>query len=190
MPVNPDAAGDLARRVMPVIQMAFVGRSDTGGDTLTFERRLYLTRKAAENRVRRIFDPGASLFHIASLSSRTLVYKGMLLADQMTAFYPRPLQPGHGQRPGPGPPAIRARHLLPSWDLAQPFPLPVSQRRNQHREGQHQLDARQGASLPRRHFRRRHHGPNPDLHPRRQRFSHSGQRLGATLAHGRPGPSA
>ena len=88
VPVNPEAAGDLAQRVMPLIQMAFVGKGDTGGDAMAFERRLYLMRKAAENRVRHLGDLAGGLFHIASLSSRTLVYKGMLLADQITAFYP------------------------------------------------------------------------------------------------------
>ena len=120
VPVNPDAAGELARRVMPVIQMAFVGRGDAGGDALTFERRLYLTRKAAENRVRNMFDPGETLFHIASLSSRTLVYKGMLLADQMTAFYPDLCDPAMASALA----LVHQRYstnTFPSWDLAQPF---------------------------------------------------------------------
>ena len=120
VPVNPDAAGDLARRVMPVIQMAFVGRGDAGGDTLTFERRLYLTHKATENRIRKMVDPGASLFHIASLSSRTLVYKGMLLADQMTSFYPDLCDPAMASALA----LVHQRYstnTFPSWDLAQPF---------------------------------------------------------------------
>ena len=120
VPVNPDAAGDLARRVMPVIQMAFVGRDDAGGDTLTFERRLFLTRKAAENRIRRMFDPGASMFHIASLSSRTLVYKGMLLADQMTSFFPDLSDTAMASALA----LVHQRYstnTFPSWDLAQPF---------------------------------------------------------------------
>ena len=120
VPVNPDAAGDLARRVMPVIQMAFVGKGDAGEDTLTFERRLYLTRKAAENRIRKRVEPGASQFHIVSLSSRTLVYKGMLLADQMTAFYPDLSDPAMASALA----LVHQRYstnTFPSWDLAQPF---------------------------------------------------------------------
>ncbi|WP_372682081.1 glutamate synthase large subunit, partial [Desulfosarcina sp.] len=120
LPVNPDAAGDLARRVMPEIQMAFVGRGDAGGDTSTFERRLYLMRRAAENRIRKMFAPRASQFHIASLSSRTLVYKGMLLADQMTAFYPDLCDPAMTSALA----LVHQRYstnTFPSWDLAQPF---------------------------------------------------------------------
>jgi glutamate synthase domain-containing protein 1 len=40
VPVNPEAAGDLARRVMPVIRMAFVGKADNREDATAFERRL------------------------------------------------------------------------------------------------------------------------------------------------------
>ncbi|WP_394707982.1 glutamate synthase large subunit [uncultured Desulfosarcina sp.] len=120
VPVNPEAAGDLARRVMPVIEMAFVDKGDTGGDTSAFERQLYLMRKTAENRFRSRFDPEDALFHIASLSSKTLVYKGMLLADQMSAFYPDLGDPSMVSALA----LVHQRYstnTFPSWDLAQPF---------------------------------------------------------------------
>ena len=119
VPVNPDAAGDLARQVMPTIRMAFVGRGGEG-DITAFEGRLFLARKAAENRVRAMGDVADEMFHIASLSARTLVYKGMLLADQMTAFYP---DLGDATMAS----ALALVHqrystnTFPSWDLAQPF---------------------------------------------------------------------
>ncbi|WP_155305465.1 glutamate synthase large subunit [Desulfosarcina widdelii] len=117
VPVNPEACGDLARRVMPVIRMVLVGRGDADG----FERRLYLARRSAENRVRRqALSADAELFHIASLSSRTLVYKGMLLADQMTAFYPDLADPTMASALA----LVHQRYstnTFPSWDLAQPF---------------------------------------------------------------------
>ncbi len=120
VPVNPEAAGDLARRVMPAIQMAFVGKGDPGADTPMFERRLFLMRKAAENHVRRSSPPESTPFHIASLSSRTLVYKGMLLADQMTAFYPDLCDPEMASALA----LVHQRYstnTFPSWELAQPF---------------------------------------------------------------------
>ena len=88
VPVNPEAPGDLARQVMPVIRMAFVGAGDFAGRPEAFERQLFLTRKSAENRVRQMAGIQAGMFHIVSLSARTIVYKGMLLADQMAAFFP------------------------------------------------------------------------------------------------------
>jgi len=80
VPVNPEAPGDLARKVMPVIRMAFVGAGDFAGRPEAFERQLFLTRKSAENRVRQMAGIQAGMFHIVSLSARTIVYKGMLLA--------------------------------------------------------------------------------------------------------------
>jgi glutamate synthase (NADPH/NADH) large chain len=120
VPVNPEAAGDLARRVMPDIRMLFVGKADTREDATAFERRLYLMRKRAERRVHRPLDPKDGLFHVASLSSRTLVYKGMLLADQMTAFYTDLCDPDLASALA----LVHQRYstnTFPSWDLAQPF---------------------------------------------------------------------
>ena len=120
VPVNPEAAGDLARRVMPAIRMVFVGKADTREDSRAFERRLYLMRKSVERRVYHPVDPRDGLFHIASLSSRTLVYKGMLLADQMTAFYPDLCDPEMTSALA----LVHQRYstnTFPSWDLAQPF---------------------------------------------------------------------
>ncbi len=120
VPIDPEAAGDLARRVLPVIQMAYVGRGATGGDQTAFERRLFCMRKAVENQVRRLPGMNGDMFHIASLSSRTLVYKGMLLADQMTAFYPDLADPAMTSALA----LVHQRYstnTFPSWNLAHPF---------------------------------------------------------------------
>jgi glutamate synthase (NADPH/NADH) large chain len=117
VPVDPTATGDLARRVMPTIRMVFVGKGDGSVD---FERQLVRLRKAAENRVREASATGEDLFHIVSLSSRTMVYKGMLLADQMTDFYPDLSDPTMSSALA----LVHQRYstnTFPSWDLAQPF---------------------------------------------------------------------
>ena len=120
VPVNPPAAGDLARRAMPAIRMLFVGKGDGDDSAAAFERRLFRTRKAAENRIRAMDDMGGELFHVASLSARTLVYKGMLLADQMTAFYPDLDDAAMASALA----LVHQRYstnTFPTWDLAQPF---------------------------------------------------------------------
>jgi len=120
VPIDPASPGDLARRVMPAIRMMLVGKGDEGEDEAGFEHRLYLMRKKAENRVRLLDLSGDELFHIASLSSRTLVYKGMLLADQMLAFYPDLSDPTLDSALA----LVHQRYstnTFPSWDLAQPF---------------------------------------------------------------------
>jgi glutamate synthase domain-containing protein 1 len=67
--------------------MVFVGKGEASDDAL-FERRLFLMRKAAEDQGRGADDAAGHQCHMVSLSARTLIYKGMLLADQMAAFFP------------------------------------------------------------------------------------------------------
>jgi len=120
VPVHAEAAGDLARRMMPAIRMAFIGKTDPNQDTTAFERKLYLTRKYAEKQCAAWIEPPSELFHIVSLSSRTLVYKGMLLADQIAAFYPDLGDPEMASALA----LVHQRYstnTFPSWDLAQPF---------------------------------------------------------------------
>ncbi|HBB41540.1 MAG TPA: hypothetical protein DC005_08975, partial [Proteobacteria bacterium] len=85
-----------------------------------FERKLYVIRRRAEQRVRELKLEGGKAFYICSLSSRTIVYKGLLLAHQLPLFY-RDLN---------DPEMVSALALVhqrystntfPTWDLAHPF---------------------------------------------------------------------
>ena len=88
VPVNTDAIGTLAAHVMPRIRQFFVRRPrDIKGEHL-FELRLYVLRKQIEQAVAASGMPEKNEFYISSLSSRTIVYKGLLLADQIKDFYP------------------------------------------------------------------------------------------------------
>src|SRR5215472_9336853 len=86
MPVYASAIGRVARASQPYIQQIFVGRA-AGMDEDAFERKLYIVRKRAENEVRESGLEDAETFYIPSLSCRTIVYKGLLLAPQITNFY-------------------------------------------------------------------------------------------------------
>jgi glutamate synthase (NADPH) large chain len=85
-PVYASAIGRVARASQPYIQQIFVGCAP-GMDEAAFERRLYAVRKRAENEVRESGVEDAEMFYIPSLSCRTIVYKGLLLAPQITNFY-------------------------------------------------------------------------------------------------------
>src|SRR5437588_750539 len=85
-----------------------------------FERKLYVVRKRAENEIRAAGIEDAEMFYIPSLSCRTIVYKGLLLASQITNFY----------RELSDPDAVSALCLVhqrfstntfPSWDRAHPY---------------------------------------------------------------------
>ena len=105
VPVNPDAVGAWARARMPHIGQLFLKAPEGIGETL-LERRLYVIRKSTEKTVRdRIvqieessgYDPSEhdltvvnallNEWYVPSLSARTIVYKGMLMAEQTDSFY-------------------------------------------------------------------------------------------------------
>ncbi|MBZ5605454.1 MAG: glutamate synthase subunit alpha, partial [Acidobacteriia bacterium] len=79
-PVNSDAIGRHARATQPYIEQLFLGAPD-GMEQDELERRLYMVRRRAE---REIHD---EFFYVPSMSSRTIVYKGLMLAPQIAEFY-------------------------------------------------------------------------------------------------------
>ena len=87
VPVNATTLGKTSRACMPVIRQAFIERSADIEDEEAFERKLYLIRKIAEKRLRYAPDAKPGDFYAASLSCRTIVYKGMLLSRQVAQLY-------------------------------------------------------------------------------------------------------
>jgi glutamate synthase domain-containing protein 2/glutamate synthase domain-containing protein 1/glutamate synthase domain-containing protein 3 len=117
VPVDARVLGDLARAEMPVILQCFVAAPPLAGDAL--ERKLYVLRKQIEKRVGRPAQ-GRDGFYVASLSSRTLVYKGMMIAPQVARFYADLNDP----RVVSAVAVVHQRYstnTFPSWPLAQPF---------------------------------------------------------------------
>ena len=87
VPVNRDAIGVLAAQVMPEIRQFFVQKPREIDDEDIFELRLHVLRKQIEKSITAADMAGNDDFYICSLSARTLVYKGLLLADQIQDFY-------------------------------------------------------------------------------------------------------
>ena len=85
VPVNPAPIGKTARNAMPAIRMAFVAKSADVATGIDFERKLYVIRKRTENAVQ---NGGIGHIYFPSLSSRTIVFKGMLTTEQVGQFYP------------------------------------------------------------------------------------------------------
>ena len=120
VPVRNEVLGEVARRAEPVIRQAFVGRGKGLTDTAHFERKLYVIRKVMEKAVRDSNLAEKTFFYIPSLSSRTMIYKGLLLADQIEPFFPDLADP----RMVSGLALVHQRYstnTFPTWDLAQPF---------------------------------------------------------------------
>ena len=87
VPVDPHDLGETARACMPTILQAFLGRPEgvEAGDD--FERRLYVCRRTVEKRADAEYSLKGKIFYVCSMSSRTVVYKGMLVATQMRRFF-------------------------------------------------------------------------------------------------------
>ncbi len=112
VPANTDILGRAAADTEPAIRQAFV----TGADGTELERKLYLVRKKTE---RRVADKD---FYICSLSSRSIVYKGMLTSMQLREYFPDLTHPYFTS----GLAIVHSRfstNTFPTWGLAQPFRL-------------------------------------------------------------------
>ncbi|MGN6380262.1 MAG: glutamate synthase large subunit [Gaiellales bacterium] len=119
VPVRPDRIGDLARASQPVVRQLFVERRSGGSPE--FERKLYVIRRRVERAAAAAGVPEAQ-FTIVSLSSLRLVYKGLLTASQLAAFYPDLTDPGFESALA----LVHSRfstNTLGTWDLAHPFNL-------------------------------------------------------------------
>ena len=88
VPTDPHDLGDTARDCMPTIKQAFLGRPADVSAGDEYERLLYVCRRTVEKAA--AGDPGleSRIFYICSMSSRTIVYKGMLVSTQMRRFFP------------------------------------------------------------------------------------------------------
>src|SRR5450755_3545991 len=118
-PVDGDAIGRVARASQPYIQQIFVG-CPLSCDPDALERKLYIIRKRAETEVAHTHLPNKGDFYIPSLSARTIVYKGLLLAPQMADFYGELSDPDVMS-------ALCLVHqrfstnTFPTWQLAHPY---------------------------------------------------------------------
>jgi glutamate synthase domain-containing protein 2/glutamate synthase domain-containing protein 1/glutamate synthase domain-containing protein 3 len=118
-PVDGSAVGRVARVSQPYIQQIFIGRPpEMSEDAL--ERKLYVVRKLAEAEIAGSEIEERGMFYVPSLSARTIVYKGLLLAPQIANFYEELSDPDVTS-------ALCLVHqrfstnTFPSWQLAHPY---------------------------------------------------------------------
>ena len=131
VPTDNATLGASAKGSQPLIRQIFIGRSDEvaeepgGGRTraeseAAFERKLYVIRRLVEKKVSRSAIPGRSSFYVASLSHKTIVYKGMLNAGQLRCFYRDLQDPRVVSAIG----MVHSRfstNTFPSWGRAHPY---------------------------------------------------------------------
>jgi len=120
VPTDNSSLGKTAQAAEPFMMQVFVGRNSELADESAFERKLYVIRKVAEQHIRYGgIITGGNWFYVSSLSSRTVIYKGMLMPEQVGKYYPDLTNPAMVT-------AIALVHsrfstnTFPSWDRAHP----------------------------------------------------------------------
>ncbi len=112
--------GDTAKSVEPFMRQAFIGRPAGMVDDMAFERKLYVVRKRSYAEIRTSTLPGAEYWYVASLSQKTLVYKGMLTTDQVDQYFPDLKHPSMESALA----LVHSRfstNTFPSWERAHPY---------------------------------------------------------------------
>ena len=120
VPSVNDLLGESAKEEEPVVRQAFIGRSSEIIDDLDFERKLYVIRRRTTSAVWSARLPEASCFYIPSLSYKSIIYKGMLMTEQVSPFYPDLSDPDVESALS----VVHSRfstNTFPSWDRSQPF---------------------------------------------------------------------
>jgi len=118
VPTDGGGLGETARKSEPRVRQIFFARNDSTPDEDSFNRKLYVVNQRAIHEIR---DAGVDPFwYVSSISTRTIVYKGMLMPSQLDQFYPELRDPAIET-------AIALVHsrfstnTFPSWDRAHPY---------------------------------------------------------------------
>ena len=122
VPRNNAVLGESVKRIEPVIRQVFIGCGPEVTVTDALERKLYVIRKASGHAIQALKLAHGKEFYVASMSARTIVYKGMLLAGQVGAYYKDLQDP----RVTSALALVHQRfstNTFPTWDLSHPFRL-------------------------------------------------------------------
>ena len=122
VPRDNSSFGESVKRLEPVIRQVFIGRGADVTVTDALERKLYIIRKSSGHAIQALKLAHGTEFYVPSMSARTIVYKGMLLAGQVGSYY-LDLQDARFVS------ALALVHqrfstnTFPTWDLSHPFRL-------------------------------------------------------------------
>jgi glutamate synthase (NADPH/NADH) large chain len=120
VPTDSSVLGETVKPAEPVIRQVIIARGENCADTDAFERKLFVIRKQAHHAIWETDLPDVDQFYIASMSARTLVYKGMILGHNLASYYLDLVD----ERADSALALVHQRfstNTFPSWQLAQPF---------------------------------------------------------------------
>ena len=120
LPVDPSVLGDIAKKTQPFIKQIFVSKSSTSQDDFEFNLKLFISRKKAEHEILNSKISEARFFYLPSLSTKIIIYKGLLIPEDIKLYYKDLTNPLFITRLA----LVHQRfstNTFPTWDLAQPF---------------------------------------------------------------------
>ncbi len=120
VPVNPEHLGTIAAKTEPFIKQIFIGKGKEEQSHFDFNLKLYIARKTTEHQIYNSKLSENKLFYLPSLSSTTLIFKGLLMPEDIKLYYSDLLDPKVVTRLA----LVHQRfstNTFPTWDLAQPF---------------------------------------------------------------------
>src|SRR5271170_953170 len=120
VPVDNSDLGEAVKAVEPTHRQLLVGRGSGIVDEDDFERKLFILRKVASNRIQAAKAEGVAEYYPVSLSCRTIVYKGMVLVGQLAGYY-KDLQDERFETALALVHQRFATNTFPSWRLAHPY---------------------------------------------------------------------
>tara|TARA_B100001093_G_scaffold236648_1_gene226722 strand:+ start:3743 stop:8245 length:4503 start_codon:yes stop_codon:yes gene_type:complete len=120
VPVNSKVVGDIASKSQPTIKQVFIGKENSKQTEEEFNLKLFLARKIAENLIYNSPLSQKNYFYFSSLHTRSIIYKGLLIPEDIERFYLDLKNPLLVTRLA----LVHQRfstNTFPTWDLAQPF---------------------------------------------------------------------
>ena len=120
VPVNSKVVGDIASKSQPTIKQVFIGKENSKQTEEEFNLKLFLARKIAENFIYNSPLSQKNYFYFSSLHTRSIIYKGLLIPEDIERFYLDLKNPLLVTRLA----LVHQRfstNTFPTWDLAQPF---------------------------------------------------------------------
>ena len=120
VPVETAVLGSIAAQTEPKIKQIFIGKGTEELDDLSFKRKLFSARKIAEHKIAASKISEGNYFYLPSLSNKILIYKGLLIPEDIKVYYKDLNNPKLVTRLA----LVHQRfstNTFPTWDLAQPF---------------------------------------------------------------------
>ncbi len=120
VPIDENVLGNIARQTEPFISQLFVGKADDKQTDFKFQLQLFIARKKAEHFIYNSKLSESDRFYVPSLSTKIIIYKGLLIPEDIRLYYKDLQDPKFVTRLA----LVHQRfstNTFPTWDLAQPF---------------------------------------------------------------------